>query len=313
MVVVEGSGASPTGPVRGAGAYPVTVATEALVEQLAVATRQDPGAFRLAHALPGGRAVLEAVLSSGVAAGARGLALSRCEGEGGAEVVVTVGDDGLAEVACSVPELGQGRDAALVGALASSSGLPAASFWIPWAECPGGGHAARGATAGPVTPAAIAVGEAIRAARGRPGRYRSSTALSPAAFVAHRADLDAEGGVVALWAAASGGDAPPALSRGLLEGTTAMGVGLALSEGVVEHDGLPECRFRYLGTLKSKLSPAIHAEVLDGPPVDLAESVAGAAASLLVAVSRHEGSTRAALPMKDSAAARSVGVRPPRS
>ncbi|MBM4393404.1 MAG: hypothetical protein FJ090_19960, partial [Deltaproteobacteria bacterium] len=189
-------------------AYPVTVAVEALVEQLAVATGADPLDFRLAQA-GAGRPLLAALAEVYAAhAGARGLALSRVEGDERQEA-------------------------------------------------------------------------------------------------AHLALLDESGAVHSLHAVAAG-------EGRWLAAATAAGLGLALAEEVAHVDGLPETRFRYLGTLKSKLMPPIHARGLgDGAP-EAGACVGGAAAAVLSAVSRHEGTMRAALPMKDSAAARAVGVRPPR-
>ncbi len=207
-VEVVTSERSATGPAWGAGAYPVTVAVEALVEQLAVATAADPLAFRLAMA--GTAAPLLASLREAYEAhpGARGLGLSRVEGV-----------------------------------------------------------------------------ELQRAA--------------------HLAILDEGGAVRGLYAAADG-------DGQWLAGATAAGLGLALAEEVGHADGMPETRFRYLGTLKSKLTPPIHARGQGGGAHEAGECLGGAAAAVAVAVSRHEGRMRSALPMKDSAAARAVGVRPPR-
>ncbi len=199
---------SATGPAWGAGAYPVTVAVEALVEQLAVATGADPLAFRLAQA-GSGRVLLEALAEEYAAnPGARGLALSRVES-----------------------------------------------------------------------------GEVQQAA--------------------HLALVDENGAIRALHAVARG-------EGRWLAAATASGLGLALAEEVAHADGLPETRFRYLGTLKSKLTPPIHARGLGDGTAEAGACMGGAAAAVVVAVSRHEGRMRAALPMKDSAAARSIGVRPPR-
>ena len=91
-----------------------------------------------------------------------------------------------------------------------------------------------------------------------------------------------------------------------------MGLGIALAEEVPDRDGAPESRFRYLGTLKSKLTPRIVATPLEvgGSARGGAEAATvAAAAATFAAVRAFEGAASDRLPAKASRAAASVGVR----
>jgi hypothetical protein len=70
-----------------------------------------------------------------------------------------------------------------------------------------------------------------------------------------------------------------------------------------------------LGVLKPKGSPTIRARVvpLPGGPRDVSEvAVMPVAGAIAGAAQAHDGLSRTRLPMRDTAAARGVGVRPPR-
>lgn len=312
-VKVERSGSTPTGAIRGAGSLAVSTGVEALVEQLVVATKSDALAFRLPYALGEGRQVLAALSGAYSAAeGARGLSLARAEGESGARVLLTVISGGEVEVQCNVPELGQGRDAALLNVLSETTGLDPRTFSVAW-----GRSAVVGAGGGgPVDEAARNAGAALREAGGElkthvGRRFVGVSGRATQSWAAHLVTLQAEGGIDRVYAAAVVGEQDERSAKGVLEGSTAMGVGIACSEEVVHAAGLPEARFRYLGTLKSKVTPTILGQCvrLERGARDVAEVGVGAAAAVMVAVSRHEGAMRTKLPMKDSGAAKSVGVR----
>lgn len=306
--VTEGAG-FPTGPVRGAGIIPVVCAVEALIEQLAVAMNVDGLALRSKHAA-GAAPVLQALAEKRESwPGISGLSLARSEAEPPVVVELRIESAEEIRVRTNVPELGQGRDAALLAALVQETGLEIGTFAIDWVP------ASALASGGPVDEAARIAGRALAAGGGALaaviGREFQGESRADAGFVAHLARLDAEGGLAGVDVVVAVGvqDVLAAINVG--EGAAAMGAGVALSEEVASQGGLPENRFRYLGTFKSKLSPKVEASsvVIEGGCRDVAEAAVASCAAVLSAVSKFEGKVRERLPMKDSAAARSVGVR----
>ncbi|GDX83552.1 selenium-dependent xanthine dehydrogenase [Deltaproteobacteria bacterium] len=305
---------SPTGPLRGAGPLPVAVVIEALLDQLASAAGVDPFRIRALNALP----ELEPLLSSMHSASARsagplGAALFRTAGGDGAEVVLTVTAPDEVEVQCNVPELGQGRDRQLVEALVRATGLPEETFVVAWADS---SVVAAGAD-GPVDVAAFQAGSALAAAGGSlralvGRRFVGRAGQAPAELAGCLVRLGDDGGVAAVEVFVAAGEQDPATARSLAEGGAAMGLGIALAEEVPDRDGAPESRFRYLGTLKSKLTPRIVATPLEvgGSARGGAEAATvAAAAATFAAVRAFEGAASDRLPAKASRAAASVGVR----
>lgn len=311
--VEQGSG-SPTGPVRGAGALPVSVAIEAMLDQLARASGLDPLRFRARNALPELEPIVATMLSvHGGTAGASGVALCRSAGGSGAEVVLTVTAPDEVEVQCNVPELGQGRDRQLVEALAATTGLPAGTFVVAWADSTviaAGGE-------GPVDLAAIQAGRALAAAGGAllalVGRqFVGRSGPAPAELAGCIVRLGEDGGMAKVDVFVAAGDQDPATATSLAEGGAAMGLGVALTEEVPDRDGAPESRFRYFGTLKSKLTPRIVATPLEvgGCARGGAEAATiAAAAATYAAVQTFEEAPSGRVPAKNSRAAASVGVR----
>lgn len=311
--VDQGSG-SPTGPVRGAGALPVAVVLESLVDKLAAAVGIDPLRFRALNARGEVEPLLAAMMSfRGETVGTCGAALVRAAGGEGAQVVLTVTGPGEVEVQCNVPELGQGRDGQLVEALASATGLPPATFEVAWADST---VVDRGGD-GPVDIAAFNAGCALREAGGPLAalvgkRFVGRSGPAPAELAGCLVRLGEDGGVASVDVFVAAGDQDPAALRSLAEGGAAMGVGVALAEEVTDREGTPEARFRYLGTLKEKLSPRIV-----GTPLEVGGSARGcaeaatiaAAAATYAAVQAFGGAGSTSVPAKASAAARSVGVR----
>lgn len=305
-------------PVRGSGLALATLAVERAVDGYARATRKDAFRVRLAAAAPAQRTLLEALAPSWEQDGHRGCALSS-GGTGFGEVRVTlhvVSSDEV-EVLCNVPELGHGRDAALVRVLSEASGLDPVAFTVAWGD-PG----ATGDDAwGPVEAAARAAGEALRGLGGPLGdhvgaRVQGKAPPAPVGSAAVVVRVGEGGEVTAIHVAVPCGvDQDPLDVRRVAEGAAHMGLGVALSEEVAAiagpHGDLPETRFRMLGLLKSKVTPPIFGHVVvGGPAVDAADAaLAATAAAVANAVSAFEGSGRASLPMKDSAAAKGVGVR----
>lgn len=303
----------PAGPVRGAATLPVAYAVERTMDTLAAATGLSPRALREANLPAEGQAVLRSLADVDGA-----VAVARTPTPGGARVVLRVVAPDEVEVQCNVPELGQGRDEALVRALTITTGLPPEVFTVAWGDAEVVG---RGVVA-PVEAAAAAAGHALAEGGGglreRVGMcvVAEAPTAGPDGWAAAVVQVDAQGAVTRVaTACATGTDQDPSVARNLAEGAAHMGVGVALSEEVETPDGVPEGRFRYLGVLKPKVSPPLDATavVLGGGAREVSDAVfAATAAAVGNAVAAFEGSARRALPMKDSAAARAVGVRPPR-
>jgi xanthine dehydrogenase molybdenum-binding subunit len=318
---VERTGGAPTGPIRGAGGIAVTFAIERCLDHLAAAAGLDPFVLRARNLDGDGAAVLAALADPWAAeAGPRGLALGRVDGSGGARVVLTVAGPDSVEVQCNVPELGQGRDEALLAALVAVTGLPGDVFEIAWADSSVVGDGAPATS--PVGDAARCAGALLALAGGsladRVGERFVGEDPERAApgWAANLAVLDATGAVRTVWTSVAMGAAqPPRLVANLAEGASHMGVGVALSEEIVETNGLPDGRLRLLGVLKPKGSPALVAVPVarEGGPREIAEvAILGVPGAIANAVAAGDGARRSALPMKDSLAARAVGVRPPR-
>lgn len=307
------------GPVRGAGALAVAVAVDGALDRLATAVGEDGMALRRRNA-EGDVALALAALQDAwdAAPGPKGVGVARVDGAGGAEVTLTVTGPDEVEIQCNVPELGQGRDEVLRGTLVALTGLPASSFVCAWADSAVVGAGA----AGPVDGAARAAGEALMAGGGtlaeRVGQRYTGTAAerAPAGVSASVAWLGPAGEVVEVHTVAvAGRDQDPRLVAELAEGAAHMGVGIALSEEVETKEGFGEGRLRYLGVLKSKVSPRLVGRAVgEGADArDISEAaVISPVGAVAGAVLAGDGVLRAAFPMKDSAAARGAGVRPPR-
>lgn len=301
--------------VRGAGVVLATLAVERAVDGFARATRQDPFLLRAGSATAAAQALLDVLRTTWQEDGHRGVGLARGgTGFGEVRVIAQIASGSEITLHCNVAELGQGRDAALVRIVALSSGLDPAVFTVPWGDPDVTGPDAWG----PVEAAARRCGAALRAVGGPLGDHVGERIVGEAApaevgTAAAVVRLGPEGELVAVYIAVPcGEDQDPLDVRRVAEGSAHMGVGVALSEEVATMPGgLPETRFRMLGVLKSKLSPKILAKVVvGGPPVDSADAaMAATVAAIVNAVAAFEGSARSSVPMKDSAAAKSVGVR----
>ncbi len=310
---------APGGPgVRGEGVGLATLATERAVDGFARATHKDAFGVRRAAAGPAAKGLLDTLLLAWEDAGDRGCALA-CGGTGfgTVRVVAEVVSPSEVEVYCNVPELGQGRDAALVRILSRESGLGPEVFTVSWGDPDRTGEDAWG----PVEAAAARTGRSLAALAGPLAGHVGVTITgaadpAPPGTAAVVVRLGAEGQVTEVHVAVPCGEDQDLLDvRRVAEGAAHMGLGAALSEEVATVTGpagsMPETRFRMLGLLKSKVSPRIVGQVVvGGPAVDSADAAfAATAAAVCNAVSAFEGSGRAALPMKDSAAAKAVGVR----
>lgn len=304
--------------VRGEGLGLATLATERAIDGFARATQKDAFGVRRAAAGPVAKVLLDDLSGVWERDGHRGCAVS-CGGTGfgAVRVAVEVTSGAEVEVRCNVPELGQGRDAALVRIIARETGLGPGVFTVAWGDPDVTGDDAWG----PVEGAAMRAAEGLAALGGSLADHVGVTIVggadpAPPGTAAVVVRLGAEGQVTEVHVAVPcGDDQDPLDVRRVAEGAAHMGVGVALSEEVAtvmgEAGPMPETRFRMLGVLKSKVSPRIVGHVVvGGPAVDSADAAFSAtAAAVANAVSAFEGSGRASLPMKDSAAARAVGVR----
>ncbi len=315
--VAVGNGAA-TGPIRGAGGIPVCAAVEQCLDRLAASANLDPFVLRMRNLEGEGAAVLGALAGAwhDAAPAARGLGVGRVDGSGGARVVLTVQEGGTIEVMCNVPELGQGRDTSILAALMAATGRPAVSFLFAFGDSAVVGPGAPATS--PVEVAAERAGRALAHAISPVGAARVEGARfvgeqperAPPGWAANLAILSPEGALRALHTAVTAG--PDArLAQNLAEGASHMGVGVALSEEVAEVAGMPEGRFRMLGLLKAKGSPALTVHAVPTPAArEVAEvAILGVPGAIANAVAAAEGRARTHLPMKDTDAARAVGVR----
>jgi len=109
----------------------------------------------------------------------------------------------------------------------------------------------------------------------------------------------------------------PILCEGQIEGGVHMGIGYALSEELVVENGVPDTRFRALGILKAKHTPKITCVLVEQPDLNGPWGAKGVgeiglvptAPAIAAAMQSHDGIWRDQLPMKDSIAARALGVR----
>lgn len=321
-VEVRSSGAPGTAPIRGGAAIPVVVAVDALLDRIAAATGLDAMAVRRRNARGEAAAVLAALEEAWAGStGARGLAVGRVDGSGGARVSLRVASADEVEVSCNVPELGQGRDEVLLRELVAATGLDGSVFTIAWGDSAWVGPGALAQS--PVDRAAYAAGRALAEAGGPLAELVGRRFVgvdeerAPANYAASLVVLGETGAVESvLTAVGAGAGQDPRLVANLAEGAAHMGLGVAVSEEVDVKEGLPEGRFRFLGVLKPKGCAGFEglAVTLGDAPRDISEvAVTTPPAATLNAVAAFEGKARTALPMKDSAAAKALGVKPPKA
>lgn len=313
------------GPIRGGGAVALCFAVEQAMADLARQRGEDGFGFRRRNVSTDTAAVMDALAehigATSPGAASPGIALGRADGSGGARVVLTVTGPDEVEVMCNVPELGQGRDEVLARELCRVTGLPGSAFTIVWADSAVVGTGAAATT--PVEEAAAAAGqllvEAGGALAGLVGRRFVGVASerAPGNVAVSVATLGEAGEVTSVVTATGYGERQdPRLVANLVEGASHMGLGVALSEEVEVRDDLPEGRFRFLGVLKPKGCARFEAVpvAMGGRARELSEAaMMSVPAAIAVAVATAEGRARAHLPMKDTAAARAVGVRPPKA
>ncbi len=130
--------------------------------------------------------------------------------------------------------------------------------------------------------------------------------------------LDASGKLERVIAAHDVGRAiNPALCEGQVEGSVHMGLGYALTEELPCPDGMPATfKLRELGVIRAREMPEIDVILVEDPEPEGPFGAKGVgeiglvptAAAVAAALEAHDGRRRYTLPMKDSAAARALGV-----
>ncbi len=321
-----------TAPIRGAGLGVALAAVEQAIDRACADAGVDAVTTRRGALPEDGRRALEALLDGGEAlaevgaapvadaSGARGISVVRGTRPGGARVCLRVEADGQVEVQCNVPDLGQGRDFVLVRTLAATTGMPTARFHVAWSESRVVGAGAP--PSAPVERAATAAGRALMAHLARADAAAPGDASwivgeddgnGDVGWVAAAAELGRDGRVARVRAV--GSRAPASTSaeaaRAVLGGAHA-GVTLALADRADD-----DLRIRSLGAAKLRATPRLEAQAPPGVPVGDADlgglACSATAAALVAVVARHEGAPRSSMPLRDSAAAASAGVRAARA
>lgn len=316
--VVTGDGPA-TAATRGALGAPVAACVHLALVSLAKETGRPLDMLLRGGGAPEATALLDALAMTPTAEGTMvtSTAVARTPGAGGARVVVTAEGDGTFEIQCNVPDIGAGRDAALLDGLARGSGLPASAFVVAWAQSDVVGAGAL-ATAD-VRAAAQAAGEALRAAGGLDlprgaRRHAEDHAIATQGHAAARVELDTDGRVLAVRVVAARDEAlAPEQAVTSACGGAALGAGLALTERLPRVEGAVDPRLKGLGVPKIRHSLPVLATTVTlpgGPREVTGAACAVTTAALLGALSVHEEAPRTALPARDSAPARQMGARP---
>ena len=138
-------------------------------------------------------------------------------------------------------------------------------------------------------------------------------------FATQVAVVDADGRLEEVIAVHDVGRAIHRIScEGQVEGGVHMGIGYALSEElVIDSKGIPDVRFRNLGIIKARVMPKVTTVLVEHPDPDGPWGAKGigeiglvpTAPAIAEAIRKFDGVWRTRLPMKDTAAAKAVGVR----
>lgn len=336
------------GGFRGLGVPPVCFALEGCLDRLADALGLDPLELRARNLLqPGALSTLDALRPAyeaakaagrhaGVAVAMKGLGLAGQRELG--RVVLQVVSPREIHLYTGFAESGQGHEAVISLLASEATGLPAAIFSVrsSTAEAVGsGGTCASRATylaGNALFAAADQLKAALREAGGDlgalAGRRFTGTWESSAAdgghaaysFAAQLAVVGADGKLEEIVAAHDVGRVLQRVAcEGQVEGGVHMGVGYALSEELVIDDkGVPDTRFRNFGIVKDRHMPKLTTLLLEQPDPNGPWGARGVselgliptAPAIAAAIRRFDGVWRHALPMRDTEAARAMGVKP---
>ena len=246
-------------------------------------------------------------------------------------------------------EMGQGHDTVMAQMAAEATGLPARTFTVICTTEKAvetgmttasratylGGNAVI-AVSGPFRSALDAVGGDLSKLIGRKfkGEWQAPDTHKPEdvtdtpvthyafGFATQMAIVDSEGKLEELVAAHDVGRAINRKScEGQVEGGVHMGIGYALSEElIIDDQGMPDMRYRSLGIIKDKHMPKVTTLLVEHPDPNGPWGAKGigeiglvpTAPAIAAAIRRFDGQERTVLPMKDTEAARAMGVRPKR-
>jgi len=246
-------------------------------------------------------------------------------------------------------EMGQGHDTVMAQMASEAIGLPAKTFTVICTTEKAvetgmttasratylGGNAIL-AVSGPFRNALDEVGGDLRQLIGRKfkGEWQAPDTTKPEdvtdtpvthyafGFATQLAIVDSEGKLEELVAAHDVGRAINRKScEGQVEGGVHMGIGYALSEElVIDDQGMPDMRYRNLGIIKDKHMPKVTTLIIEHPDPSGPWGAKGigeiglvpTAPAIAAAIRRFDGQERTVLPMKDTEAARAMGVRPKR-
>jgi len=246
-------------------------------------------------------------------------------------------------------EMGQGHDTVMAQMAAEAIGLPARTFTVicttEKAVETGMTTASRAtylggnaiiAVSGPFKTALDEVGGDLSQLIGRKfkGEWQAPDTTKPEevtdtpvthyafGFATQLAIVDSEGKLEELVAAHDVGRAINRKScEGQVEGGVHMGIGYALTEElIIDDQGMPDMRYRSLGIIKDKHMPKITTLLIEHPDPNGPWGAKGigeiglvpTAPAIAAAIRRFDGQERTVLPMKDTEAARAMGVRPKR-
>ncbi len=297
--LVPGTGES-TCAARGAGAVLAVAAVEQALDAAAASAAVEARDVRCA-ALP-------ADIAGWLPADGH-VAVARGAGLGAARVVVRRVPEGL-EAQCNVPDEGTGRDAVLRRVLAAQAAEPRVTVAWALSDTVGEGAPAHA----PVDVAAARAAAALCA--GAIAACGEADASAPEGWAIARATLQDDGRIERIELVVTHGpDTDPAAAARLARGAAHMGVGLALTEGRPEREGTRDPRLRAAGLMKVRATPSIEVRAVPRGPSDhdvTWPACAATVAALCQAVAAFERTPRPHLPMRDSMAATSAGVRPSR-
>ena len=244
-------------------------------------------------------------------------------------------------------EMGQGHDTAMALFASEATGLPASVFQVVCNTSVevdvGMTTASRGTFLG--GNATKAAGEALKAALDEVGgdlgrlvgrRFTGAWEAPPThknsegekdpvthyafGFATQLAVVDADGKLESVVAAHDVGRVVNRVAcEGQVEGALHMGIGYALSEElVIDAQGVPDTRFRNLGIVKDRHMPRLTTVLVERPDTRGPWGVKGVgeiglvptAPAIAAAIHRFDGVWRTQLPMRDTAAAAAMGVKP---
>ena len=281
----------------------------------------------------------------GVACGVKNVGMGNGLKEVGRVVLDVLGPAEI-RITTGFTEMGQGHDTALILMAAEALGLSADLFDVVCTTAEAvevgmttasratylGGNAIL-AAAGPMREALAQTGGDLGALVGRrftgsweaPVTHKNGDVGVPVThyaygFATQLAIVGTDGKLEELVAAHDVGRAINRVAcEGQIEGGVHMGIGYALSEELVIDDkGVPDLRFRNLGIVKDRHMPKVTTVLVEHPDPSGPYGAKGVgeiglvptAPAIAAAIRSYDGVWRTRLPMRDTDAARAMGVKP---